>query len=137
MEGPLKPVDASRSEVGSQKSPPTGRWVRAARWLAFCLVLMFVAAYAHTAVFGVRAARQAIDAEALADFRSYSARVPRNAFPGYPGTEYQASRALFPGVISCRYHVALGRRLAGSTQEAYFFWIGSSCWRHSSRVLMV
>jgi hypothetical protein len=129
-------MEPELSGTAGQKSPRPWRWLRIARWLLVGTAVLLLVAYVSTAVHGVQAVQQAIHAEATADYRSLKARAPRAVNAGFGGPEFAACRAIFPGIVYCRYHVTLGP-LAASGWEALYFWDGSSCQRLWSKMLWV
>ena len=129
-------LEPELSGAGGQKSPRPRRWLRIARRCLAGLAVLLLVIYVHTDLYGVRAVRRASGAEALADYRSLKALAPQAANPGFSGPEIVTCRAIFPGIIYCKYDVTLGTK-AASGREAVYFWDGSSCKRLWSKMLWV
>lgn len=128
MSKPLVDSAPDFTDITRAKSPRSRRWLRFARWLILGLVVLLLVTYVDTAVYGVQDVRQAIHAEALSDYQSLKARSPGAVYQGFGGPEFEVCRAVFPGLIYCRYQVSYGME-AGGSYESLYFWSGSNCQR--------
>jgi hypothetical protein len=106
------------------------------RWLLLCFAFLFLITYVSTAVFGTQAVREAIYSEALAGNRSLKAQAPRAVHTSFGGPEFATCRAIFPGLVYCKYNVYLGMK-AASGYEALYLWDGSRCRKLWSKLLWV
>ena len=134
-----KPLDALVPELSGtarQKMLRLRRWLRIAWWLLGGLAVLFLVTYIYTAVYGVQAVQQAVNAEALADYQALKARAPGAASAGFGGVEFLTCRAILPGLIKCTYDVSYGNE-AGGVYESLYFWNGRRCERLSHQMLIV